>query len=326
MPERGLMSPSIDPLILGEAADWLVQLQSAEATEEDLHAVQHWRGRSPQHAMAWQRAEALLGDLHAMPGSIASDTLQRLSRNKRMGRRQALNRLGLFLLAGPAVWLAYRELPWQQWSADQHTAAGEQKNMTLPDGTRLLINTGSSLNIAFNDQTRRILLLEGEVLIATAKDPAPSNRPFIVHTRHGTARALGTRFSVRVVEGQSRVAVSEGAVEMLPGSASQGVIVKAGEQSAFGAAYTSPVTPLDVGAMTWENGMMVARNLPLRELLVELGRYRPGMLRCHDAVADLSVSGAFSLRDTDASLRLLQDTLPVRVSSLTRYWVVIEPA
>ena len=71
--------------------------------------------------------------------------------------------------------------------------------------------------------------------------------------------------------------------------------------------------------------MMVARNMRLADLLAELGRYRPGVLRCHDDVAGLSVSGAFPLQDTDASLRLLQDTLPIRVSSLTRYWVAIEP-
>ncbi|MNC51035.1 fec operon regulator FecR [compost metagenome] len=63
----------------------------------------------------------------------------------------------------------------------------------------------------------------------------------------------------------------------------------------------------------------------LADLLDELGRYRPGMVRCHDAVADLAVSGSFSLRDTDASLGLLQSTLPIKVSSLTRYWVTVEP-
>jgi transmembrane sensor len=319
------MNPSIDPVILGEAADWLVQLQSGSATEEDHRAIQQWRGRSAQHAQAWQRAEAILGDFRAVPGSIASETLKRINSSKGFGRRQALNRLGLFLLAGPAVWLTYRELPWQEWTADQHTAIGEQRNLTLPDGTRMLINTGSSLNIAFSGSERRIKLLSGEVLITTARDPSLSYRPFIVQTRHGTARALGTRFSVRVDEHRSRVAVMEGAVEMLSDHASQGVIVKAGEQSAFGLTTIDPVQSLDASAMTWENGMMVARNMRLSDLLAELGRYRPGVLRCHDGAADLTVSGAFSLRDTDASLRLLQDTLPVKVSSHTRYWVVIEP-
>lgn len=314
------MSQSIDPLILGEAADWMVQLQSGSATDEDRRAIAQWQGRSAQHAQAWQRAQAILGDFNTVPAAIAGDTLQRIGRKKPLGRRQAL---GLLLAAGPATWLAYRQLPWQQWTADQHTAIGEQKNLTLPDGTRLLINTGSSLNIAFSEQVRRIELLKGEVLITTAKDAA--HRPFIVQTRHGTARALGTRFSVRVGEQRSRVAVTEGAVELLPEHASQGVIVKAGEQGAFSADGVAAVEPLDVSALTWENGMLLAQHMRLADLLDELGRYRAGVLRCHDSVANLTVSGAFSLRDTDASLHLLQETLSVTVSSVTGYWVTVEP-
>ncbi|MBK5438143.1 FecR domain-containing protein [Pseudomonas sp. TH32] len=314
------MSQSIDPLILGEAADWMVQLQSGSATDEDRRAIAQWQGRSAQHAQAWQRAQAILGDFNTVPAAIAGDTLKRIGRKKPLGRRQAL---GLLLAAGPATWLAYRQLPWQQWTADQHTAIGEQKNLTLPDGTRLLINTGSSLNIAFSEQVRRIELLKGEVLITTAKDAA--HRPFIVQTRHGTARALGTRFSVRVGEQRSRVAVTEGAVELLPEHASQGVIVKAGEQGAFSADGVAAVEPLDISALTWENGMLLAQHMRLADLLDELGRYRAGVLRCHDSVANLTVSGAFSLHDTDASLHLLQETLPVTVSSLTGYWVTVEP-
>lgn len=316
------MSQSIDPLILGEAADWMVQLQSGSATDEDRRAIAQWQGRSAQHAQAWQRAEAILGDFNSVPGAIAGDTLKRIGRKQALGRRQAL---GLLLLAGPATWLAYQHKPWQPWTADQHTAIGEQRNLTLPDGTRLLINTGSSLNIAFSEHVRRIELLQGEVMITTAKDPAPAHRPFIVQTRHGTARALGTHFSVRVGEQASRVAVIEGAVEMLPQHASHGVILKAGEQSAFDSDRVAAVQALDISAMTWENGMLLAQQMRLADLLDELGRYRHGVLRCHDSVAGLTVSGAFPLRDTDASLRLLQETLPVKISSLTGYWVTIEP-
>jgi len=179
--------------------------------------------------------------------------------------------------------------------------------------------------LALADNVRRIELLQGEVMITTAQDPAPTHRPFIVQTRHGTARALGTHFSVRVGEQSSRVAVVDGAVEMLPQHASRGLILKAGEQSAFGSDSVAALAPLDVGALSWETGMLLAQQMRLADLLEELGRYRHGVLRCDASVAGLSVSGAFPLRDTDASLRLLQETLPVTISSLTGYWVTIEP-
>lgn len=318
------MGPPIDPLILGEAADWLVHLQSGAATEEDHRAIQSWCQRSAQHAQAWQRAEAILGDFRSVPGAIATQTLRRAARPG-IGRRQVLTRLGLLLLAGPVAWMAWQRAPWQQWTADQHTSIGEQKPLTLPDGTRLLLNTASSVDIVFNERERRIELLKGELLITTAKDPSPGYRPFIVKTRHGSAQALGTHFSVRVGESSSNVAVLEGSVELRPAYSTERLLLKAGEQGAFSDRALATVTRVDASALTWENGMLVATDMRLTDLLDELGRYRAGVLRCHQAVADLRVSGAFSLRDTDASLRLLSDTLPISVSSLTRYWVTIEP-
>jgi transmembrane sensor len=121
------------------------------------------------------------------------------------------------------------------------------------------------------------------------------------------------------------LAVLEGAVEIRAAEQSAPVIVNAGEQSGFSSTLIGQVETLDPASLTWENGMMVAKQMRLADLLAELGRYRPGVLRCHSSVADLKVSGAFSLRDTDASLRLLQETLPVSIGSLTRYWVAVEP-
>ncbi|WP_374039735.1 FecR domain-containing protein, partial [Pseudomonas sp. UMAB-40] len=197
------MSPSaIDPHILGEAADWLVQLHSGTATPSDHKAIAQWRTRSAEHAQAWQRAEALLGEFRAVPANLAIQTLQRAARRDGLTRRQTLTRLGLLLMAGP-IGIASQHLPWQQWTADQRTAVGEQKNLQLPDGTQLLLNTESAVDIAFNLQERRVVLLNGEVLISTAKDPGA--RPFVVETPQGIARALGTRFCVRINGSRSQV-------------------------------------------------------------------------------------------------------------------------
>ncbi|MFJ4255698.1 FecR domain-containing protein [Pseudomonas monteilii] len=319
------MEQRIDPLILGEAADWLVQLQSGTATEDDHRAVQAWCQRSAQHAQAWQRAEAILGDFRRLPTPVTGETLRRLSRNGAVSRRQALQRLGLWLLAAPAAWLAWRETPWQQWAADAHTAVGEQRSLTLADGSQVLLNTDTAIDITFNAQQRRIDLLAGEILITSAKDRATPARPLLVRTRQGQATALGTRFSVRIDGALTRVAVLEGTVETRPLYATGGLLLKAGERNAFDAERALPASPLEIGDLAWEHGMLLARDMRLADLLQELGRYRPGVLRCHPAVRDLKVSGAFPLTDTDASLRLLSDTLPVTLQGLSRFWVTVEP-
>ncbi|WP_336874087.1 FecR domain-containing protein [Pseudomonas juntendi] len=319
------MRPPIDPLILGEAADWLVQLQSGAATDDDHRAVQAWCQRSSQHALAWQRAEAILGEFRRLPAPVTGETLRRLSRQGAVSRRQALQRVGMWLLAAPAAWMAWREAPWQQRAADARTAVGEQRSLTLADGSHVLLNTHTAIDIRFDARQRRIVLLAGEVLVTSANDPATPPRPLVVTTPQGHARALGSRFSVRIDGALTRVAVLQGTIANRPLHAAASVQLKAGERTAFDADRVLPATPLENGDLAWEHGMLLARDMRLADLLQELGRYRPGVLRCHPAVRGLKVSGAFPVTDTDASLRLLADTLPVTVQGLTRYWVTVEP-
>jgi len=71
---------------------------------------------------------------------------------------------------------------------------GEKAEVTLMDGSRVWINSGSSLtyNSDFNHKKRE-LFLEGEAYFEVEKDP---KRPFIVKTGDMDIEALGTTFNV----------------------------------------------------------------------------------------------------------------------------------
>ncbi|NMG66957.1 hypothetical protein GPA19_18610 [Azoarcus indigens] len=129
-------------------------------------------------------------------------------------RRRQLLRLA-WIPALPAGWLA-----WRQVSVDGNrwqSATGEQRPLTLADGSRLLLNTATEVVVRFDAQMRLIRLLTGEILATSAPDPQA--RPLIVATADGFARTLGTRFSVRRGSGEdsSRITVFEGAVEVEAG-------------------------------------------------------------------------------------------------------------
>ncbi|KES21198.1 MULTISPECIES: FecR domain-containing protein [Pseudomonas] len=320
---------TLDPRILGEAADWLVRLGERPASAADLRAIEQsieqWRGRSAQHAEAWRRAESLLGGLQQLPPGMGRQSLQRLG-ERGLSRRQMLNRLSLLLAVAPAAWLGARQLPWAEWSADQRTATGERKRVQLPDGSLLTLNTGSAVDIRFSPRERRLRLLDGEILVATHADPAPEPRPFLVESRQGLLRTAGARFAVRDLGEACRVAVLEGSVAVEPFATAVRRQVEAGQQLLFSAGTLQAVQPADANASSWENGMLLAQDMRLDALLAELGRYRNGVLRCAPQLAGLRVSGAIPLGNDDAGLRLLADMLPLKVSSLTRYWVTLEPA
>jgi transmembrane sensor len=311
-----------DGALLKEAADWVMAFQYGSAEERDREAFERWRQQSPAHREAWSRAETVLGTFAHVPSQIGKDTLGALQRVK---RRRSLRMLGALMLAAPAGWLAWRQLPWQEWTADVATATGERKSMQLADGTQLVLNTQSAVDIVFTPAERRIRLHAGEILVTTHRDPSPVYRPFVVETGQGVVQALGTRFSVRRLDDAiSRVAVFQDAVEIRP-SAGSVRRLQAQEQADFDAGGVRSPTPVERSAALWEQGMLLASDMRLADVLAEMGRYRHGVLRCDPRVAGLRVSGAIALGDTDVGLALLERSLPLRVERTTRYWVTVLP-
>ncbi len=311
---------AIDPILQGEAADWLVRFQSGDDSASTRCAFARWLARSPAHAAAWQRAEAVLGTFRQVPVEIGRQTLDGLARP---GRRRVLHAMGMLVVGTPAVVLAWRHRPWEGWHADLRTATGEQKTLELADGTHLVLNTNTAVDVVYTPERRMLHLIQGEILVTTGKDDS-RGRPFVVESAAGTARPLGTRFSLRHTSSETRVGVFAGAVWITTRSGLHHD-VQAGRQVAFQAGHISPDEVQDADAALWADGMFLARDISLADLVAELARYRPGVLRCHPAVAAMRVSGAFPLRDTDAALDLLLRTRPLALRSVTRYWVSVEP-
>lgn len=315
------MNAVIDPGILKEAAGWLVRVQSENLSAADHAALDRWRARSTDHEAAWQRAEAMLRGFGQVPPRLGGQVLRQADR---VQRRQVVRLLSGLVVLAPAAWLGVRELPWREWRADLRTSTGEQRRVELADGTQLVLNTASAVDIDYTPSQRVVWLRAGEILLTTGHDAAPVSRPFLVQTAQGSLLALGTRFMVRDEGDRVRVAVFDGAVEVRPAHAdASAVVLAAGQQTVFTTAGADAPAPADQMAATWVDGMLTVRNWRLTDLVDELGRYRRGVLRCDPAVAGLRVSGAFPLNDIDASLRLLEATLPVRVSRLTPWWTTV---
>jgi transmembrane sensor len=314
----------MDPEIIEQAADWLILLQSGTMSAEKQRALMHWQHQTPQHAATWERAQAMLDTFACVPAPIAKITLGQVEKT---ARRRNLKLLGMLFVAVPAGWMVARQDGWQNWAADYQTATGERKTIHLADGTMLVLNTSSAVDVVLTETERRITLLSGEILITTGKDPSPAYRPFIVTTAQGQMRALGTKFAVRSMdkEALTRLDVFEGAVEVQTRNAPEKRIVQSGQQQVFSGSEMQDLQVANISNMLWEQGMLLAKEMPLGELLHELGRYRKGILRCDPEVADLPISGAFSLSDTDESLRLLMATFPIRIRRMTSYWVTVSP-
>jgi transmembrane sensor len=98
-------------------------------------------------------------------------------------------------------------------------------------------------------------------------------------------------------------------------------MLQAGQQASLQAAGVGPVKAFDAWQLGWREGALRLDDRPLGELLRELRRYRPGVLRWAPELERLRVTGTFRLDDTDRVLALLAASLPLQVQTRTRYWV-----
>lgn len=302
---------------LREAVSWHVRLRDTAADAgQARQGWEDWHGADPAHQRAWQRVQAVHAQLAFLPPALAS---QALGPRPDRTRRNLLRSLAVGLGAGSTAWLGWQGLPWQ----DTHrTATGERRDIRLPDGGLLALDTASGVAVDFNARERLVRLQRGRILIATAADAL--GRSFIVETPQGRVLALGTRFMVGLDgNGRSQVLVEEKAVRLLPAAGAPQELV-AGEQAWFSADAAQSPTTADPFAASWHQGGLVAVDIALGDLIAALARYRPGYLGCAPEVAGLKVSGAFPVDDTDRALAALVSRFPLQLRRHSRYWVRVE--
>lgn len=315
----------ISTAVRQQAIAWYSLTQSGDISAEEVRQLALWRQADSEHERAWQRMlglpELIRGNAGVLRDPAARTALQQ-ARYVSGDRRQVLKLLAGVSLLGAIGWQS-RESHWLQGSlADLNTATGERRREVLADGTQLWMNTATAVDIVYTASERRIFLRYGEINVLTAQDPA--GRPLVVQTWDAELRPLGTRFTVRRDEdgGGTLLSVSSGRVAASLGNGSARV-VESGQRARLDAGIV--VSPSVAEDDAWLDGFVTAQAMRLGDLVSQLARYRPGILRCDPRVADLRVTGSYPLDDNERILTLLERSLPVSIQRRTRYWVTVVP-
>lgn len=311
----------LSPAVAQRALQWLVELQSDDVTPEVVQEWERWRAAHPDHERAWLRIESVRGRLQPLASPQSSAIARAALAPASDHRRRALKALSVLAVLGGAGWFTERSTPWREWSSDYRTRIGERRVLPLPDGTRLVLNTGSAINVAFSDTERRVILIAGEILVRTAQEDRAVHRPFLVETAFGAARALGTEYAVRQQDASTQVSVFHGAVQIEPRNhGGQTRVLHAGERADYSARGVAPSGVAEETSVAWKDGFIVARGMRLDDFLAELGRYSDDTLSCDSAVAGLRLSGSFPVNDIGKGLAALAVTLDLRVETQTPLW------
>jgi transmembrane sensor len=311
------------PEVARSAIEWWLLQQEQGLSEARQQEWLAWRQADPLHEQAWQRIAGVNQQLAGMAApQQAGIARAALAPRKPAARRRVVQALALAAFGGGVAWQLEQRTPWRSWVAEARTARGERRQLRLDDGTELVLNGASALDIAYGPAHRWLRLREGEVLVTTARDSVRPARPFAVLTDQGEALALGTRFSVRTLaSGGVRVAVFEGAVRLTPRlQPAASVVLGAGEQASLQAGGVSVPEPVHEDSTSWTEGMLVARGMPLADLLAALQPYSDAQLSCEPELAGLRISGTYPLADVPRVLAVLEALPGLALRRRERWW------
>ncbi|WP_104663692.1 FecR family protein [Ensifer adhaerens] len=316
--------PSRD--ISDAALAWVVRLHSGEATGDDRRAYEAWRGQSVEHEAAALEAETLWSDAAHLRRDRRTGLVYPGRDTAMLSRRRLLTgAAGIAVLGGGLT----ASRPWlRSLGSDYATDTAETRSIDLPDGSRVVLNARSAMDVNFDERARRVVLKEGQAFF----DVAAEARPFRVASGGVVVTALGTAFDVdaNTADGSLGVAVTRHSVRVQPTAGGfAGVTVAEGQRVsvARNGVVGAPVAQDPAIALAWQSGMYVAENRRLDDIVAALSRYHGGwIVFSHDSLKSTRVSAVLDLRTPDASLAALASGLPIRVTRMTRFMTLISAA
>jgi transmembrane sensor len=312
------------------------------STARDFH---DWLKRSPEHIRAYLEIAAVYADIPApeqmhtpaelIAAAKASPELNVISLKTAANvqpRGAAQQRVAKRVMLAASVLICAFLGAWLYLERNTYaTGIGEQRSITMEDGSIIELNARSKVRVVFNEHKRDVQLLEGQALFRVAKDHA---RPFVVNAGTTSVRAVGTQFDVNRRSKGTTVTVLEGRVAVMSASQSSGqaamteptasvitandgeILLVSGEQMT--------VTPTDVrkskspdlaAATAWTQHLLVFEGTALSEVLEEFSRHNTRRIVVDSPeLAALKISGQYTSTNPDSLLRFLslQEGVTVR--------------
>lgn len=330
---------STEPLndVYAAAADWHGRLDEDDSarTRAEFDA---WLAADSRNRAAFEAVEQTCASLAAARVDdrvlkLRREALSATHRLRFLRVATAAAVIGVAVAIGYAVAPMFRDVPVSASSMITRaaieggafrTAIGERSNITLSDGSSVVLNTNSRIEVRFTPERRSVRLLAGQAWFQVARNPS---RPFVVDAGDQRVTALGTAFDVRLDGHDSvQVTLAEGKVSVEPILSPLARLISpppvpelliAGE--ALIVSDDAPVEKrkADVSkVVSWRQGQVVFDNDTLAAAIAEINRYSAKRIELADpALGELRVSGVFKAGHSDSFVETVTGHYPLQIAS-----------
>ncbi|MDR1585396.1 MAG: DUF4974 domain-containing protein [Prevotellaceae bacterium] len=235
--------------------------------------------KSASMEMLWENSPSVINEQTLEDWS---EVKQRINKDKKVRGKQtwfgtAVSYAAVIaLIIASTVFLTYKlAAPVSLEYAQLSVSYGESNRLTLPDGTQVAVNAGSTLIYPkdFTSDTRTVFL-SGEANFNVAKNP---KKAFIVKTKYIDVEALGTKFHVQAYPNgkYTKTSLIEGSIKVAMGSDSErSRILKPNDQLIY-SHDDNRISIIDVDAAklaSWEDGYLIFQEASFREIIQTIER------------------------------------------------------
>jgi transmembrane sensor len=325
-----------------EAADWYARLRAENVSEIDAARFRAWIAADPAHRREFESIDDFWSDLEVIAASpeVLRERAAIARRRAAAARKPIRPGRRIVWAAAAAVLLVIGVVAFTHGArTDRYvTGIGEQRIVTLSDGSVITLNTATDLRLDFSPARRGVELVSGQANFEVAKDAA---RPFVVTAGNRSIRAVGTQFDVFKSGDKVTVTLIEGKVavtpaDVSPASASRSlstkpdeIVLAAGEQLSYGL-KSAPTAPKDADIRrveAWRVRKLDFSDTPLAEAIAEANRYSVAQIVLEaPAFKDERISGRFEAGRNDLFAEGLEGYFHFHVERLRDGQIVLTPS
>jgi transmembrane sensor len=292
-----------DEEALEEAAAWIARLHADDRTADDDTRFCEWISAKPEHAVAFEIMDRGWTALRGVTPRIPQPA-------RHVSRRQlVMAGLGGSLVLGTSF-LALRPAAAQTYE----TGIGEQKHVTLKDGSRIFLNASTKLAVSMDDSERTVNFSYGR---ASFDITVGDKRPFVVSAGERRIISHGSSFNVGRDRGDLQIVLIQGKADIrnIDAAPSFSKTLHAGERLVSNGNSIRVDRPRLAPLVAWQERTAIFDNDLLSDAAREMNLYSPVKLEIGDAhTANLHVSGIYRVGDNDAFARSIAKFLPVQVN------------